>query len=498
MRSSKIFNRVPEMIDVDWKDVQGLVRRGFGELECAAYLLWRFKKDRDQEEAKQWITSLAGRLARADSDEETRVADPEGTSREARRKTAIGLALTTSGLKALGVSEDELAYFSIEFREGMAPRPESPGHIPRRSNLLGDFGCNSPAHWEWGGWGKHCHIDGLLILFAKDDHSLHALIAEETAAMSRVAEEIPVLLRGHMDQNFKEHFGFRDGLSNPIFEGTKRFDEASAKERRISVVKHGEFILGCRNERKDRVSHWHGPTNRDLGRHGTYLVFRQLEQDVAAFRTFIKKTAQLSGEPEEQVASYMVGRTYDGEPLVPGPIPNGSGGQPHGASRPRNDFLFHFEDRFGVACPVGAHIRRANPRDLIGPDPDTALRLSKMHRIIRRGRAYGEKLPPGALENDGKQRGLHFICLNANIAGQFEFIQHSWLNNRHFNRLYDEVDAIGHVQARVMTVQDRPTNLRIDDLPQFVTVRGGAYFFMPGIKALQALGAGADELRSVA
>jgi deferrochelatase/peroxidase EfeB len=159
--------------------------------------------------------------------------------------------------------------------------------------------------------------------------------------------------------------------------------------------------------------------------------------------------------------------------------------------RRQNDFLYYFEDRHGISCPIGAHIRRANPRDSIGPDPDTALRLSKMHRIIRRGRPYGERLEltePAAQDGDG-ERGMFFICLNADIAGQFELIQHSWLNNPHFAGLHTGIDPFSHMEDpdNSLVIQSRPINLNIPRPHPFVKVRGGAYFFLPGIEAVQAL-----------
>jgi deferrochelatase/peroxidase EfeB len=183
----------------------------------------------------------------------------------------------------------------------------------------------------------------------------------------------------------------------------------------------------------------------------------------------------------------MIGRTQEGEPLVPASADSvviGNG---------RNDFLYYFEDPFGLHCPLGAHIRRANPRDLIGPNPDAALRLSKMHRIIRRGRPYGSRLPnnPGRRASNATDdpRGIFFIALNADIAGQFELIQHSWLNNGRFAGLYDEVDPLSHVEggSRAMTVPRRPTSLVMKGLEQFVTMRGGAYFHLLGIQALESL-----------
>lgn len=227
-------------------------------------------------------------------------------------------------------------------------------------------------------------------------------------------------------------------------------------------------------------------------RNGTYLVFRQLEQHVDAFDKFISKTAELiygTADPDhkESVAARLLGRHRSGVPLI----------RPSADSRcadpnTRNDFLYYFEDPFGLSCPIGAHIRRANPRDALGQAPDTALRLSKMHRIIRRGRIYGERQTADAetQAQPSDPRGLHFICLNADIAGQFEMVQHTWLNDTHFNGLDHETDPISHyrVGADTMTFQHRPTNLRIK-IPKLVTVRGGAYFFLPGIRALCSLAA---------
>jgi Dyp-type peroxidase family len=514
------------MENVEWQDVQGLVLSGFPDLRHAAYIPWRFDPP-ESNSIKQWLEGLAGRLIRVDGTDSAamkvtqtarhRPARPTSLKAmkrllEANRKVSgvgvVNLALTAGGLKAFGVDEQELARFSSEFREGMAPEPRPGSAVPRRSNVLGDIGSNSPEHWQWGGWNTHRTIDGLLLLYATDPTSLQALIDEELGLMQGVAQPLydgeRLILRGRVHDDLREHFGYRDGISQPTIEGTKTAAGLSRKETRISVVRPGEFVLGYLNERGARVTfssasvqgarHAAALQSRDLGRNGTYLVFRQLEQDVRAFNDFISQTATLVRGPdvgdakkaEEWVAARLVGRKRSGEPLIPAAADSTKGPDA------RNDFLYHFEDRFGLACPIGSHIRRANPRDIIGPDPDTALRLSKMHRIIRRGRSYGERLTPAAggesIPGQHEPRGLHFICLNADIAGQFELIQHSWLNGTHFDGLYDETDPISHYPAGdgVMTIQHRPTNLRIS-IPRFVTVRGGAYFFLPGIKALRSL-----------
>jgi Dyp-type peroxidase family len=505
---------------VEWEDVQRIVLSGYKHLPCSAYVLWSFQPENPARK-KEWLAELAKRLTPA-------VADPSS-----KTQSAINLALTASGLRHLGIAEPELNSFSLEFIEGMAPQPASKTQIPRRTNILGDLGASSPACWDWGGWNKNRDIDGLLLLFAADDKSLDEQIEIEGAKLDQVAERDPIVLKGRLFcPDMKEHFGYVDGLSQPKIEGRpKKREKNKAPEKNNtseikpgSEVKPGEFLFGYLNERRARVTNGQG---RDIRRNGTYLVFRQLEQDVAAFNAFLSDVAKRIGENEEWVAARLLGRWRNGDPLVTkGPAaqaanskgPDAKAADAKGpdaqatdskgpdakaanakepdakAADSKNDFLYYYEDRSGLTCPIGAHIRRANPRDSLRPDPETALHLSKMHRIIRRGRPYGEKWQPDAAKPDGEkaERGMLFIALNADIAGQFEMIQHSWLNNPHFNGLYTGTDPISHFsEDEGITIQSRPANLQICRPAPFVRVRGGAYFFLPGIKALRAIAASA-------
>ena len=489
---------------IEWEDVQRIVLSGYKHLRRSAYILWRFQRETPARK-KEWLAKLAKRLTPA-------VPDPSN-----KTSPAINLALTASGLQCLGIAEPELNSFSLEFIEGMAPLPTT-AQIPRRTNILGDLGASSPACWDWGGWDKNRDIDGLLLLFAADEESLEKLIQIERAELHRVAEHDSVVLKGQLFPDMKEHFGYVDGLSQPKIEGRPKKGKTNAvpeknKTSEIksgSEVKPGEFLLGYLNERRERVTNG---LRRDIRRNGTYLVFRQLEQDVGAFNAFVSDVAKRICQNEEWVAARLLGRWRNGDPLVPkgpdtqaansngpntrvadakGPDAVAADGKESDAkaAHPTNDFLYYNEDRFGLTCPIGAHIRRANPRDSLGPDPDTALRLSKMHRIIRRGRPYGERWEPMAEGPEGEkgERGIFFIALNADIAGQFEMIQHSWLNNPRFNSLYSGTDPIGHVcDGERITIQNRPVNLHVERPAPFVKVRGGAYFFLPGLKALHDL-----------
>jgi Dyp-type peroxidase family len=502
------------MEQVEWEDVQGLLRDGLLGLPYAAYILWRCEPDDvpAATEAKAWLKGLADRVIRAGDDDLASGSLRRPRSLKALKRSleegepdgvgVVNLALTAHGLRKFGVEDAELAQFDSAFREGMAPPPPPGSQASRRSNLLGDIGSNSPEQWEWGGWNSEI-IDGVLLLYADSKASLQALVGEEAASMPGAVARIRTL-HARIPIDRREHFGFKDGISQPVIEGTRRADRLNRynpREARISVVKPGEFVLGYLNERGTRTTFSNASTARDLSRNGTYLVFRQLAQNVPLFNEFLLDTARRvysTQQPHQNqldwVASRLIGRTPKGEPLIlPGadsrPDAGDDSGDDNGTDR--NDFLYYFEDRFGLACPIGAHIRRANPRDALDPDPNTALRLSKMHRIIRRGRIYGDRLFAAEGETAGKPddpRGLNFICLNADIADQFEMVQHSWLNRTHFGGLHHEADPISHYPdgGTTMTIQHRPANIRIH-VPQLVRVRGGAYFFFPGIAALCSL-----------
>lgn len=500
------------MEKIEWEDVQGIVLSGYQCLPCSAYVLWHFQPVACALK-KRWLAGLVKKLTPA------ALEDPG--------KQAVNLALTASGLRHLGITASDLNSFSLEFLEGMSPQPNGNKDIPRRTNVLGDLGASSPELWDWGGWRKRRDIDGLLLLFAGDDTSLNALIQAEIAAMQGIADGAPIVLKGRFYPDMKEHFGYVDGLSQPKIKGRpgKKKHKATHKDpariRPGSEVAPGEFLLGYPNERRARIGNGH---DRDIRRNGTYLVFRQLEQNVEAFNAFLSNVAKDVGENEEWVAARLLGRWRNGDPLIPKWPTAQANSQETGAwaadagpknaqatcprepavayadatganakkAKSKNDFLYYYEDRSGLMCPIGAHIRRANPRDSLPPDPETALRLSKMHRIIRRGRPYGERLQagvPGA-GAEKTERGMLFIALNADIAGQFEMIQHSWLNNPHVNGLYTGTDPISHFSDdQSITIQSRPANLQIRRPAPFVTVRGGAYFFLPGLPALRDLAA---------
>jgi hypothetical protein len=167
--------RTQKMKQVEWEDVQGLLRDGLLRLPYAAYILWRCEPENvpAAKEVKAWLKGLADRVIGAGDDDLPNVSLRRPRSLKALKRSleegepdgvgAVNLALTVHGLRKFGVEDPELVQFASEFREGMAPRPPPGSHASRRSNLLGDIGNNSPEHWEWGGW--NCEIiHGVLLL----------------------------------------------------------------------------------------------------------------------------------------------------------------------------------------------------------------------------------------------------------------------------------------------------------------------------------------------
>ncbi|HCI79224.1 MAG TPA: peroxidase, partial [Ktedonobacter sp.] len=339
--------------------------------------------------------------------------------------------------------------------------------------------------------------------FAIDEHELSNLYTTSAKVFSS-SGLMEVLRLDTVDLGDIEHFGFHDGISQPVVEGMNQSDTA------MNTIKAGEFLLGYRNEYglyTDRPllkpaldakgllpCDSSGSGNADFGRNGSYLVFRQLRQDVRGFWQFLDeatKNADGSSNVDARIklAAQMVGRWPGGAPLVQSPDTD----EPTLAGA--NDFVYYKTDPYGYNCPLGAHVRRAHPRDSLDPQPgsEQSLAIDKRHRILRRGREYGPPVDPNELLTvkktlaEDEDRGLHFLCVNANIARQFEFIQHTWINNPHFNGLYDDADPLLGVHCAdgsTFTMQAQPVRKRVTHLPRFVTVAGGAYFFMPGVKAL--------------
>lgn len=374
----------------------------------------------------------------------------------------VTVALSWNGMRVLGLDDLSLASFPKEFRQGMAARAE----------VLGLTGANDPVHWRGGLASPHLHA--IVILFARDvperdrcriEHEKFLSQCPGVEALSSLdLEAIPPFDYAH------EHFGYRDRLSQPVIEG--------AGEEPIPgsgpAIKAGEFFLGYPGEEDSDAKL---PQPEILSRNGSYLAYLMMEEHVGAFREFLRQHGETRDE-QELVAAKLMGRWRSGAPLVLTPEkddPKLAGDLQH-----TNNFDYGKMDPYGYACPLGSHIRRMNPRD-------TAANMNR-RKMIRRGGTYGPPLPEGAPE-DGRERGIAAFVGCASLVRQFEFAMNVWANDPNFHELGNERDPFLGTQDGTfdMTIPKRPIRKKIKGLPAFTTIRGGAYFFLPSIKALRYL-----------
>jgi Dyp-type peroxidase family len=487
-------------------DIQGFITSGYGHLSLAAYVFVRIT---DAAAGRRWIADLI---------ESVTTAAPwprDAAGQTIKPPVAVNVAFSADGLRACGLPSSIVNTFPVEFQEGIA----SPG----RSRILGDTEESAPSTWEIGGPDNE-PIHAGLIIHARDERVLDAARADARLRVERtnggVVEHSGARQDGYRPSTDTEPFGFRDGIAQPSIAGLTG-----------SGIPTGEFILGYPNHYDvmpptpvvpseldprsvlpalDNPYHPAGRW-RDLGRHGSFVVYRKLEQLVATFWRALRDESvrqRGTGDPAYSIwlASKMVGRWPSGAPLIESPQRDDPG-------RATNDAFEYGKDPDGIKCPVGAHIRRAHPRDDLKPYPaEQSRHMSQAHRILRRARVYGpllfdpEILRDGpasvgrpallSLEDDRRPRGIHFFCVNASISSQFEFVQQTWCNNPSFGGLPASKDPIVGDHGRAgepptrMVIPGESGNLRTAALPRFVVVRGGVYLFMPGITALRYLAAG--------
>lgn len=385
----------------------------------------------------------------------------------------VTVGFTWNGLRMLGVDETSLATFPDEFREGLATR----------ATILGFTGASQPDHWDAGLTEPSLHA--IAILFARDAAERDRAAQAHQAYLSEIGGITLVsfldLEAISPDGKPREHFGYLDRLSEIPIEGIGAEPTPGSGPR----IKAGEFFLGYADETgATPVS----PKPEELTRNGSYVAYLRMQEHVGAFREFLR-TQGKTREGEELIAAKLMGRWRGGAPLVLSPDKD----DPElGADLQRtNDFAYAEADPRGYRCPVGAHIRRMNPRD-------TAESIQR-HRMIRRGGTYGPALPDDA-PDDGVDRGIAAFIGCASLSRQFEFAMNVWTNDPSFMGLENERDPIigTHDGTFDMTFPKLPIRKKITGLPAFTTIRGGAYFFLPGIRALTVLASGHAPVRKLA
>jgi len=486
---------------IDYADVQGLVRFGYKHMTEGCYYVLRI---RDAAAARSWLAGapIASAL-------EIKPPPP----------TAVQVAFTAEGLRALGVPARAVEGFSTEFLTGAAGDEN-------RLRRLGDVGSDAPSQWEWGAGARAAHV--MVMLFAEPGRLEGLRQSLLGQGWNAAFEEVCCL--DTSDLGGFEQFGFMDGVSQPQPDWDLARNVVGDKVTYENVVALGEFLLGYKNEygkyterpvlAADAASAaladaQDAPGKKDLGRNGTYLVMRSLRQDVRGFWRYVQSQAGGQSDDQDALAALLVGRKRAGDPLLPireRSIP-GVGTDPEHVRL--NQYTYDGDPQ-GARCPFGAHVRRANPRNADYVDRPSGLiaRVGEMlgfarksfrgdvissvrfHRLLRRGREYGPKLTPAdallPAPPDDAERGLRFLCLNANISRQFEFVQNAWMMSSKFNGMTGESDPLlgnrlpiaGGLSTDAFTIpRDGGVARCLRSMPHFVAVRGAAYFFLPSLRA---------------
>ena len=429
-----------------------------------------FVKFSDGGKAREWLRRMYKRVN----------ARPE----EHGKRFTVNIGFTYEGMKTLELSQRSLDSFPEAFRVGARGRADG----------VGDVGQHAPEYWEGGLGGPDIHA--MLVVRTDTDEGRELatrILRDEMEASGgveiRFIQDTMALAHENGIGSEGEHFGFADPISQPPIEGADQpghpGDGVLEPDGKWRALKPGEFLLGYEDELGPDGAQT--PEPLELRLNGTYLVFRKLYQDVAAFRRYLATAAKaLYGADDEYhrelVAAKLMGRWRSGCPLDLSPDKD----DPEIAADPqrRNNFTYAGDDE-GLRCPLGSHLRRTNPRA-------TTLKRAtavRRRRLLRRGVEYGPHLPDGVTEDDGVDRGIINIFIQADIERQFEFVQHEWMMGGEFIGLdpneRDPINGIGGEGSQMLVPGAKQPFLF--DLPTFVKVKGGEYLFVPGLRALQGL-----------
>jgi Dyp-type peroxidase family len=460
------------MTKIDVSDIQGFALKGYN-FPRARYLLLELLHHKA---AREFIKSLLRDITTG-----------ERWDIDKKPLSTVSLAFTHKGLIQLQLPEPSLLSFPVEFQQGMKAR----------GDILYDTGKNSPEHWD-AVWKDGVHA--WLAVYARTAEALEERCAAIEQRMTQTGgarllqaqDACAIYLKDK--PSTQEHFGYTDGFGNPDFKGAER--RCTPGQGKLvsgggwEALATGEFLLGYADEAGELPV---APIPHLLGRNGTFMVYRKLHQNVAAFRNYLDEKGAQYGN-KEKLAAKFVGRWRDGTPLELSPD------EPNPAIVADNDRNTNFTyggDPAGLRCPLGAHLRRVHPRDAFGFNGG----LVNRRRVMRRGLPYGNYVPEGEPVRDQDERGIIFMALNASIFRQFEFVQQQWTqygNDAHQGNDRDLLtgnhDGTGKFMVQGTTDPKNPPFL-CGGLPSFVELRGGDYFFIPSLTALAMIATGTVDPR---
>jgi Dyp-type peroxidase family len=532
-------------------DIQGNILSAYGRLG--------FPKGRfitlhvgNPEAGRRLVTELLPGITTALRWPSRRKPSPPGTVEVPRPEVAVNIAFSFYGLIALGVPTRTLRGLPDEFIDGMM----------KRAPMLGDdFLPNRKESWDevWTAARgapitdpKTVHILVTLNAQMNPDGTPVAALDAKTREIETLCETLggveilpghnrpgqpsnsyqelsAIMLRqsdGSVLPSPKEHFGYTDAIGDPAFEGefpgrVERVDTrgngALADAGNWRPLATGEFLLGHPDEAQEIAG---AAMPLSFSRNGTFMVYRKLHQNVAAFRAFIGTTAtqlaQVWGlradDASEMLMAKIAGRWSDGVPLAFAPTvaawrqfnvryPEVDPQKDPRRYAERQGSLIDFrykDDPQGLKCPITSHMRRVNTRDMLAPTGTEGSVLNNRRRILRRGLPYGDS-SPGV--SDAAEHGIIMLVVCASLFRQFEFVQQQWLNyGLDSNAGNDTCPLVGNhstgangPKAKFIIASDPKTGrppFIAEGLPQFVETRGGEYFFVPSMTALRMIGMG--------
>jgi Dyp-type peroxidase family len=460
------------MSQLNASDIQGFLLRGY-TFPVARFL---FLEISEHQAGRKLIESLVGEIT-------------TGERWDKKPDSTLNIAFNYQGLVRLGLPDATLLSFPVEFFQGMKARRE----------ILCDVGKNAPERWDpvW----REGRVHVWLGVYAQSQAILEVRCRrlqqqiETTGGATIVGTQDAGALVSNGQVTSKEHFGYSDGFGNPDYVGVERNSQPGQgklmPDGSWTPLATGELLLGYPDEGGELPV---APVPHVLAINGSFMVYRKLHQNVATFRRYLKEKAQLYAGGADKLAAKFVGRWPDGTPLELSPD------QPDPAIVKDNNRNVNFtfgKDLDGTRCPIGAHIRRTNPRDAFGFNGG----LVNRRRVTRRGLPYGAATPWDQPGDDSQEHGVVFMVLNASIFRQFEFVQQQWIEYGNDAHQGNDKDLLlgNHGGQGKMMIQgsEDPKNppFMCGGLPNFVELRGGDYFFMPSITALRLIAAGAVDPR---
>lgn len=446
----------------------------------------------DASRGRTWLTELLPRVATtaqvaAFNEQFSQMLRASGTDPEHLTAVWVSVSLTADGLSVLAPSA-----LSALSDEGIDPGVELfVKGAAQQAEALGDVGPSAPDHWVFGRGGQSTHVVLTVAADRLDDLAAEVQRQREHAARQGllvVFEQAGGTLPGpHRGQ---EHFGFKDGISQPGVAGYDMPDEANPEQVEgkpgTDLIAAGEFVLGFPGQggRARRVPGWMFD--------GSFLVIRRLAQDVPGWWSQVERAYEDLPEPvrsrtsADALAAKLVGRWRSGTPVDKAPDKDIRGGRRRSSD---NDFEFK-GDAEGDRCPRFAHIRKVYPRN--APEPSVGEEASNLRRILRRGIPFGPAFDPTAGRGHGvdSERGLVFACYQASLQDQFEFLQQTWVNNPSFPAHADGPDPVIGVDGPVTLHTGGGESAELSSLRRFVNTQGSLYAFTPSCGALESLAAG--------